>query len=391
MTDKNKKAELIEDYLKRDKLAYLNKTLSVNLNGRIEELPVYRFSTDLLTFNLENTRFEIQKMKDERENGAIDQNTEKGRNRIKDLLLNTPNTISLSSDSKLLKEDILKHGQKEPGIITYDGAVLNGNRRLACLLHLNDEFSDRKYRYFIAARLPEGTSEEEMFRIEADLQWANDFKIDYNSLNKYMMLRKAQERWHMGVKEIAQLTREKEGKVKDMIDELRLIEEYLKNNTKNPNDFSQIWGQTENFTDAVKLIRAYKERGNAGKELTAYKKVFFWLIDENIKNPNTIKHTDIRDITSLYGESSKILSQYQLLDKDHSSNGINNFITENRFQVIRIRDNSKPDKLVSNILKDSTTLSGLLNTKKVDEDLLNKIRSINFIIKEILERFDKDE
>ena len=75
----NDKIREIDEYLQTDKSANLNRVISITLKGKTHELPVYRFPTSMLTFNLENTRFEVQKMREERENGEIDQNTDEGK------------------------------------------------------------------------------------------------------------------------------------------------------------------------------------------------------------------------------------------------------------------------------------------------------------------------
>lgn len=385
----NDKIREIDEYLQTDKSANLNRVISITLKGKTHELPVYRFPTSMLTFNLENTRFEVQKMREERENGEIDQNTDEGKKRLIRLLLNKPGTTKLSSDAKALMEDMSNHNQRDPGVITADGAVLNGNRRLACLLSLNEVEPNSKYQYFNAAKLPEGTSEEECFRIEADLQWANEFKVGYDPLNKYMMLKKAMETWGMKEKEIVALTRRSKKEIKAMIDELKFIEEYL-NTTSNLKDFSQVEGQTEVFTDAVKQLRAYNDRGGSAKETLAYKKLIFLLVNTNVQEPNTITYKNIRDINTLYGSGSDIIKQYEFLEKSHSVEDIAQFRDNNTYSVIAARENNKPEKLIDEVLRSSKKLNSILTMKKISPDLLEKLNSVKFIVEGILERYGEE-
>src|SRR5207245_2353888 len=88
-----------------------------------------------------------------------------------------------------LKESLREHGQLEEGIITFDGAVINANRRMAVLSELHQETSDPKFEFLKVARLPKNVDESDIWRIEAGLQFAKDLRLEYGPVNELLKLR----------------------------------------------------------------------------------------------------------------------------------------------------------------------------------------------------------
>ena len=182
-----KASQEIDDYIGNDSSADTGKTIKIPYKGSHTEFTVYRLPTKLLRFRLENTRFEVQKMQDEATNGPIDPDEEAGEKRLIKLLLGTPKNKDLVS----LRGSIERDGQLQPGAITYDGAVINGNRRMACIKVLYEETSQDKFQYFDCVRIPKGATEEDIFKLETYFQWAKEYRVDYSPINNYMMLKKA--------------------------------------------------------------------------------------------------------------------------------------------------------------------------------------------------------
>ena len=268
----------LDDYINSSgNTALIGRRINVLLKGKYVELDVYRIPIKYLKFNLDNTRFEAQKLVYEKHNGPINISTKRGEEAIEKLLLYSNNGVTLSKDAKTLIGDLKRNGQLEPGIITWDGYIINGNRRFACLKYLYKTDPEEKYEYFNTTRLPKGTSEEEYFKIEADMQWSKDLKVGYDPLNKYLMLKRAK-LYRMDQKQIASLTHRSVKEINAELAELELIEEYLRT-TKDPRDFSQLDGQTEIITEAAKLISLYKNTNEKPAKIVEYKKFIFKFIN----------------------------------------------------------------------------------------------------------------
>ena len=81
--------------------------------------------------------------------------------------------------------------QTEPLLITREGLVIDGNRRLAAMRELLMEDGDRYagFTTVAAAVLPAHLTREEIDYIEANLQMAPDLKLDYGWINRRLKLR----------------------------------------------------------------------------------------------------------------------------------------------------------------------------------------------------------
>jgi len=82
-------------------------------------------------------------------------------------------------DEAGLRKDLLDEGQKEPAIITFDGYIINGNRRLAALRKVGEEWME-------CIVLPPDATPKELYELELDLQMAKDTKMKYDWLNELL-------------------------------------------------------------------------------------------------------------------------------------------------------------------------------------------------------------
>jgi len=88
---------------------------------------------------------------------------------------------------KLAKEDGLYENlknelMKNPAIITHDGFVINGNRRLAALIDMGEQYMD-------CCVLPENSVPLDLYELELELQMSRDFIADYNWVDELLHIR----------------------------------------------------------------------------------------------------------------------------------------------------------------------------------------------------------
>lgn len=83
-------------------------------------------------------------------------------------------------------QNIVEYGQMRPGIITSDGTVVGGNRRLTILRKINRE--QGKSLEFRAVILKDVTSDDISYikELEAKLQHAEDAKMEYSAIQPYL-------------------------------------------------------------------------------------------------------------------------------------------------------------------------------------------------------------
>ena len=122
-------SQKIDDYIKNHPDCILKKTITVILSGKPTELQVYRIPTELTFYNIKNGRFAAEYIElQSKINRQLEPHNSQDSNEIKKMLLEID-----PAQSKILEQDILLYGQKEPGIISYDGLIINANRRRASL------------------------------------------------------------------------------------------------------------------------------------------------------------------------------------------------------------------------------------------------------------------
>jgi hypothetical protein len=134
--------------------------------------------------------------------------------------------------NKITREDIINNGQLNYGIVTSDGVIVDGNRRVTLLIDISNDTKlpqsvrDRS-KFFLAAILPEEANDKDILRLETQFQMGADGKVDYNPIEKYLhavdMLNKGftldEIKSYMGFKKVQE--------VKQAIDMVNLMDLYL--------------------------------------------------------------------------------------------------------------------------------------------------------------------
>lgn len=119
--------------------------------------------------------------------------------------------------------------------MTSDGTIVDGNRRAMLLNRLFYKREELGYsyeevekcKYFLAIILPDDAEEKDIQQLETIYQMGEDDKLDYNPIEKYL---KCKELKRLGFSEedIAGFMSEKPSQIKEWINVLDLMEDYLK-------------------------------------------------------------------------------------------------------------------------------------------------------------------
>lgn len=195
--------------------------------GEIREFDVYKIPIEFLAYNVENGRISSLVKSYKREYGVLNVDNEDDSNKIAQFLYD-------SNEKRNIKtiEDLAKNGQLEPGIITMDGIIVDGNRRASLLRRISsnpkyDQNVKDKCSYFLARILPEDADEREILRLETSFQMGADSKVDYNPIEKYLHARDMKEK-RFTLKQIQEYMGY--DSVKDVslnLEVMELIDEYL--------------------------------------------------------------------------------------------------------------------------------------------------------------------
>ena len=172
--------EVIETRLAAlEKYPGLKETVTIEWRGHQMTIPVISMPVDLLSYNPGTHRVRAQRTSDPTRNLAIENDPfgSVAQAYLHELLMGLPSDPSKVDPSFIaLQEDLARHGQTEPGIITRAGILINGNTRRAALKE-NGTVDIR------VAVLPPDAGRQDLDSIELSLQLRKDHKRDYSFMN----------------------------------------------------------------------------------------------------------------------------------------------------------------------------------------------------------------
>ncbi len=155
----------------------LKKTLTVEYRGDIKILPVIRIDPSALLLNHNNNRLSAQLL-DHPEKMVVYGNptSEQAQSVLADLL-------SKTEEFRSLKEELNLIGQQNPGLITRNGLLVNGNTRVVALRQLGKTGVD-------VAVLPDDADDAAILDLEMFLQMVHLTHQDYTFTNELLLLEK---------------------------------------------------------------------------------------------------------------------------------------------------------------------------------------------------------
>jgi hypothetical protein len=192
-------------------------------HGSLHPMNAYEIPLEYLVYNKYNGRILSRTKTLESQGKLIDPETEQGKKVIEDLLWE-----SKVSRNEITLKDIKEKEQLKVGIITKDGIVIDGNRRVMLLNRL-------KKSHFRAIVLPVALEDDpiEVERLETTYQMGEDEKLGYNPIEKYL---KAKELYKKlinnfspakSVEQIADWMGESAPQIKEWLSVVSVIDEYL--------------------------------------------------------------------------------------------------------------------------------------------------------------------
>jgi hypothetical protein len=150
-------------------------TYPLNIKGIKEYLPVVRVDPQLLLLNPLNHRVNAQ-LTDSRKKEAVmaNPNGAESQNIIRQMLMKT-------EQYKALKDQLSVLDQREPGVVTREGLLVDGNTRVAALMDLGK-------RYVEVAVLPKNVTAADVLDIELTLQMEELVKQEYTFTNSLLFM-----------------------------------------------------------------------------------------------------------------------------------------------------------------------------------------------------------
>jgi len=304
----SQKAREIDAYLESHPDARVGRW-NIEIGGRKRVLDYYSFPTDLLCYNANNGRLGIDRRQWEEDNGrALDGRLAGDATIIHEMLLN------LDPDkTAVLTKDLHQKGQMEPGVITHDGVVINGNRRMAVLELLHRDEPSGKWKVLEAVRLPAEIGEQDLWKIEAGLQLSKDKVAEYHPVNELLKIKEGIDRRLSPEEVAAAMYAWKADEIKVALERLALIDRFLEFFGQ-PGNYGVIktFGLHEYFIDIQKyVIGPRRHRGKlTGRDKQQRLQYTFALIRAGILMQSSGKrrrkgftHWDIRNLDKVFSDA----------------------------------------------------------------------------------------
>jgi len=290
-----------------------------------------------------------------------------------------------------------KTKQTIPLILTHDGYVLNGNRRLCAFRHVF--FSDQKtynhLKYIDVVVLPR-LSEGELVDMEAQYQTAESWEKDYLWIDEaFLYRRNTQPPISMAVKTIALRDGKKPKDVKTLIDTISFVDDYLVWLGK-PNYYSEVHSAEHSFRRLVENIGKTKLLPNP-----ADREVFKYAVFQLIADRGAVgrAYTKIPELAKNIGSlRSKLRSDLAVTAKDDKAliSKLKKIANQKTIRqvIIDVVDGAKTalsaakakEATISEIRKANTSLQNAISQKNSKSDLkglADQIKAIKSSLRQI--------
>ncbi|MET4582329.1 hypothetical protein ABIE21_001839 [Conyzicola nivalis] len=165
----------------------VKETLQIEWRSAPKSLSVITMPLNLLSYNPDTHRIKAQRDYDSGRDQSLstDPWSAEAQQYLDYLLSALPNDPSkIDPAFEKLRDDLESYGQKEPGIITPSGILINGNSRCAALRKGNAT-------QMRVAVLPSDWSWTDVSAVELELQMRKDFRRDYSFVNTLLALDEA--------------------------------------------------------------------------------------------------------------------------------------------------------------------------------------------------------
>ena len=272
----------IDEYIANNPHCKLvQKSRTETLEGESVIIQGYKLRRDLVYYNVDNGRFASEITPLIKKNGGkdLDPLNKKDAEKIQQLLLDmTP------EDTRKTYVHLQKHGQTNLALITQDGTLIDGNRRMAIISKLHADKHEDKYNYIEVALLDRQISKPDLWAIEAGISMGTDPKVRYGPINEILKLKKGIEAG-FSPEEIANLLYGGDvDDIKEKLAKLEVMQDYLEEYYGGVDDFTPLKGHDTHFSEYMDNQKVIEDKGTnlEVEEMQAIRDVSFRMIREDL-------------------------------------------------------------------------------------------------------------
>lgn len=180
-------------------------------------LPVVRVDIDDLRFNANLGRLILERLSGAQFEPPDDPAAQAEIQRL----------ILEQQEAKELKRHLEEEGQLQPGIVSADGTLINGNRRLAVLRNLWGESKEDRFKYMRVAVLPRDATSRELYLLEVNLQMTPETRARYGPITTLAQLRFGLEKHKLDKGQLAHAMYLESSELEERLAILQIVDEYL--------------------------------------------------------------------------------------------------------------------------------------------------------------------
>lgn len=350
--DRNGRVSAIEKSLLDYASSGTKRTETVDYRGAQRSLEVVRLNSSVPLLNHDNSRIVAQlKTHPHAKQIAAEPTSAVSQEYIANILRNTEKFSEL-------KREIVNLGQKNPGIITRDGVLVNGNTRLVAIRDANIEGFD-------VAVLPEDATSEDCFDIEMALQVRKLIHQDYTFTNRLLLISRYLERGHseeelskrMGWKQSGKKNLALSQGMLALIEEIRLV-------SKIPLDYSFFDDKETMLKDLEKSYDLISGDSMAEAQQMKWLRVMGMILGVNKDQVRAIDENFLEDALSKRAEGTNAQVFLEKFESVKGQDSLDELLGQNQ------SDNSQKVDLraaVSEILNESMKESGFLDEEKLED------------------------
>ena len=357
--------------------------------GKLQTFNWYEIPTDLLKYNFLNGRIGSEV----KEFNQLGKDLSSMNPLMQMILLANGYGISLKLPIKKPK-DLKEKGQIEPGVITRDGIIVDGNRRFMLTCRLNNELGlNREFKAIILEETYEdgGYKDLQIKLLETELQISKDEKVGYDPIEKYIRIKEFKryvDEERLKDSQIIKMFKLKSEKdLNSHINIATLMEDYLEFISA-PNMWSRLKNSEDLFINLEKCVELYnKNKGRAAwnfEDIDVYKfklngfKIIRWIYNTNKTqdwNPQKLRALYFKNSEATIFSNEKIFREFsetiQKAEKDFKMPSIEKHSAENGIE--RSKSAEQIDKLYADKINSAMLEAlGRADTKIKDKKKINE-------------------
>jgi hypothetical protein len=255
-----------------------DRTHPVRFQGKNQYLPVHVVPLGLPLYRLENGRTtgrQAEYLADHPQVGSnffrVDGESVEAQKIQHEIL------TKLTRERKNLFREFETEPQADPIILTANGYVVNGNRRLSTwrALYASNPAKFSRFKNVDAVILPYA-DDRDIDQVEADYQLKEDLKADYSWTSTALMIREKMERYRYTQEDLAAIYGKDKKQIMEILDCLDYADQYLESR----NSISKYTDVDDKEYAFIQIYRSRKRLKGSNTEREIFERAAFCLADE---------------------------------------------------------------------------------------------------------------